>query len=65
MKVDPYESATFQQEMEATWQGLKPLYEQVSRYPAILQLYTHIHPNHLHSCTPMSGTSCTATTGTV
>ena len=32
MKVDPYESATFQQEMEATWQGLKPLYEQVSRY---------------------------------
>ena len=35
MKVDPYESATFQQEMEATWQGLKPLYEQVSRYPAI------------------------------
>ena len=62
MKVDPYESATFQQEMEATWQGLKPLYEQVSSYTAIS---THIHPNHPHSCTPMSGTSCTATTGTV
>ena len=61
MKVDPYESATFQQEMEATWQGLKPLYEQVSRYPAIS---TNIHPNHPHSCTPTSGTSCTATTGT-
>ena len=61
MKVDPYESATFQQEMEATWQGLKPLYEQVSRYPAIS---THIHPNHPHSCTHTSGTSCTATTGT-
>ena len=41
MKVDPYESATFQQEMEATWQGLKPLYEQVSRYPAILQLHKY------------------------
>ena len=62
MKVDPYESATFQQEMEATWQGLKPLYEQVSRYPAI---FTNIHPNPPHSCTPTSGTSCTATTGTV
>ena len=61
MKVDPYESATFQQEMEATWQGLKPLYEQVYGYPAIS---TNIHPNHPHSCTPMSGTSCTATTGT-
>ena len=61
MKVDPYESATFQQEMEATWQGLKPLYEQVSSYTAIS---IHIHPNHPHSCTPMSGTSCTATTGT-
>jgi len=32
MKVDPYESATFQQEMEATWQGLKPLYEQLHAY---------------------------------
>ena len=62
MKVDPYESATFQQEMEATWQGLKPLYEQVSSYTAIS---THIHPNHPHSCMPTSGTSCTATTGTV
>ena len=29
MKANPYESATFQQAMEATWQGLKPLYEQV------------------------------------
>ena len=63
MKVDPYESATFQQEMEATWQGLKPLYEQVSSYLQYLQP-THIHPNHPHSCTPTSGTSCTATTGT-
>ena len=32
MKANPYESATFQQEMEATWQGLKPLYEQVFIY---------------------------------
>ena len=61
MKVDPYESATFQQEMEATWQGLKPLYEQVSSYTAIS---THIHPFYCRSCTRMSGTSCTASTGT-
>lgn len=29
MKVDPYESDTFMEEMESTWQGLKPLYEQL------------------------------------
>ena len=48
MKVDPYESATFQQEMEATWQGLKPLYEQVSRYPAISTHIHHIYIHYLH-----------------
>merc|ERR1712106_912532 len=32
MKVDPYESDTFQQEMEETWLGLKPLYEQLHAY---------------------------------
>ena len=32
MKVDPYESETFQEEMEETWQGLKPLYEQLHAY---------------------------------
>jgi len=32
MKVDPYESKTFIQEMEDTWQGLKPLYEKLHAY---------------------------------
>ena len=32
MKIDSYESSTFQQEMEETWQGLKPLYEQLHAY---------------------------------
>ena len=64
MKVDPYESATFQQEMEATWQGLKPLYEQVFRYPAISTHIHHIYIIYTRSCTRMSGTSCTASTGT-
>merc|ERR1711970_954039 len=32
MKVDPYESDIFQQEMEETWLGLKPLYEQLHAY---------------------------------
>ena len=32
MKVDAYESDTFQEEMEQTWQGLKPLYEELHAY---------------------------------
>jgi len=32
MKVVDYESDTFKQEMEATWQGLKPLYEQLHAF---------------------------------
>ena len=32
MKVQPYESDTFVQEMEETWNGLKPLYEQLHAY---------------------------------
>ena len=32
MKIKAYESDTFMQEMETTWQGLKPLYEQVTKY---------------------------------
>ena len=32
MKVASYESETFMQEMEATWQGLKPLYEEVQNF---------------------------------
>merc|ERR1712042_118185 len=32
MKVDPYESDTFQEEMDETWLGLKPLYEQLHAY---------------------------------
>merc|ERR1719443_2592421 len=32
MKVDPYESDTFIEEMEETWQGLKPLYEELHAY---------------------------------
>ena len=31
MKTKSYESDTFMQEMEDTWQGLKPLYEQVTK----------------------------------
>ena len=38
MKARPYESDTFQQEMEATWQGLKPLYEQVFKYSTLYLL---------------------------
>ena len=32
MKVDVYESDTFMEEMEATWEGLKPLYSQLHAY---------------------------------
>jgi hypothetical protein len=32
MKVQPYESETFVSEMEETWKGLKPLYEQLHAY---------------------------------
>jgi len=32
MKVSAYESDTFQQEMEDTWQGLRPLYQQLHAY---------------------------------
>ena len=32
MLVDPYDSDTFQEEMEETWLGLKPLYEQLHAY---------------------------------
>ena len=32
MKVYSYESDTFKQEMEETWQGLKPLYQQLHAY---------------------------------
>ena len=32
MKIKAYQSDTFMQEMETTWQGLKPLYEQVTEY---------------------------------
>ena len=31
-KTDPYESDTFVEEMEETWRGLKPLYEQLHAY---------------------------------
>ena len=32
MKVDPYESSTFKEEMGETWEGLKPLYQQLHAY---------------------------------
>ena len=32
MKIKAYQSDTFMHEMETTWQGLKPLYEQVTEY---------------------------------
>ena len=32
MKIEPYESDTFVQEMADTWDGLKPLYEQLHAY---------------------------------
>ena len=32
MKVDSYESDTFKEEMEETWEGLKPLYEELHAY---------------------------------
>ena len=31
-KTDTYESDTFVEEMGETWQGLKPLYEQIHAY---------------------------------
>ena len=39
MKIKSYESDTFMQEMEATWQGLKPLYEQVTKYKYLYDIY--------------------------
>lgn len=32
MKIQPYESSTFIQEMESTWQNLKPLYDQLHAF---------------------------------
>ena len=32
MKTDVYESDTFMEEMAETWEGLKPLYEQLHAY---------------------------------
>ncbi len=32
MKTDSYESDTFVEEMAETWEGLKPLYEQLHAY---------------------------------
>jgi peptidyl-dipeptidase A len=32
MKVAPYESDTFVKDMEDTWNGLKPLYQQLHAY---------------------------------
>ena len=32
MKIVDYESKTFKDEMENTWQGLKPLYQQLHAY---------------------------------
>ena len=32
MKIEPYESDTFVEEMDETWRGLKPLYEQLHAY---------------------------------
>ena len=57
MKVNSFESDTFMQEMETTWQGLKPLYEQVN----INIYYLHIYIIYTNSCTLMSATSCTST----
>ena len=57
MKIKAYESDTFMQEMETTWQGLKPLYEQVTKYYDIYNISNIIYTN---SCTLMSATSCTS-----
>lgn len=32
MKIQPYESETFLREIQSTWDGLKPLYEQLHAY---------------------------------
>ncbi len=32
MKIESYESDTFVEEMDQTWRGLKPLYEQLHAY---------------------------------
>ena len=47
MKITSYESDTFMQEMEATWQGLKPLYEQVTKYKYLY--YLHYLHKQLHA----------------
>ena len=41
MKVGPYESETFVAEMEETWKGLKPLYEQLHAYVRSKLLYKY------------------------
>ena len=49
MKITSYESDTFMQEMEATWQGLKPLYEQVTKYKYLLSTYLYYLHKQLHA----------------
>ena len=67
MWVREFQSDTFLEEMEATWQGLKPLYEQVlNTNKKSLQTNSHLFLTsctiskyiYTNSCMPMSATSC-------
>lgn len=50
MKIQPYESATFIEEMEATWQNLKPLYDQLHAY-----VRYKLHKNYGCEVVPKTG----------
>jgi len=50
MKVVDYESDTFKQEMESTWLGLKPLYEQLHAY-----VRTKLNKNYGDDVVSMNG----------
>ena len=50
MKTRPYESDTFVEEMDQTWQGLKPLYEQLHAY-----VRYHLHKKYGNSVVDPEG----------
>ena len=50
MKTNAYESDTFVQEMDRTWQGLKPLYEQLHAY-----VRYHLHKKYGNSVVDPEG----------
>jgi len=50
MKIVDYESSTFKEEMESTWQGLKPLYQELHAY-----VRTKLNKHYGDEVVPRSG----------